>query len=259
MATTQSWFEPALLKETVSSLVAELPLFLITRNSCQAMAFVAGVPAILRHASAQLWHALAHFWQWSNGCFWHSSPHDLQMVAHKSQMALACSLSRAIAATARAQMSTQSIFNAMHCAIIFTSGSCRHEVVHWLQATMQALHASMQALNLWSIIKNLLGERTNELTLNGRSSCQRLASAPCNETRFDLYSLLHLRYAKYVRWPTPNRAAVPRRYGARLGGGIQSASDTTRLWRGGMEAVLSPGFKHRHRYSIAQIKAALPR
>ena len=49
------------------------------------------------------------------------------MLAHNLQMADACSLSRDIAATANAQMAAQSISSAMQRAIIFTSGSRKHE------------------------------------------------------------------------------------------------------------------------------------
>jgi hypothetical protein len=75
------------------------------------------------------------------------------MVAHKLQIAFACSLSRAIADTASAQIPTQSISKVMQCNIDFTSCSCRQEVEQWLHATMQALHASMQSLNFCLDIK----------------------------------------------------------------------------------------------------------
>lgn len=71
------------------------------------------------------------------------------MVAHKAQMAFACSLPRAIAAAAKAHIAAQSMSSAMQRAIAFTSVSVRQAVEQWLQLIAQALQASMQALNLW--------------------------------------------------------------------------------------------------------------
>jgi len=63
-------------------------------------------------------------------------------------MAFACSLSRAIAAAAKAHIAAQSMSSAMQRAIIFTSVSSKQDAAQWLQLVAQALQASMQALNL---------------------------------------------------------------------------------------------------------------
>jgi hypothetical protein len=112
--------------------------------------------AILRQASAQAWHAVAHCWQWPISCFAHSSPQDLQILAHSAQIALACSLPRAIAAAANAQMAAQSMSSAMQRAIFFTSGSCKQAIEQELHAIAHALQASMQASNFLRFITILL-------------------------------------------------------------------------------------------------------
>ena len=68
------------------------------------------------------------------------------MSAQSAQIALAWALPRAMAAAANAQIWAQSISSSMHLAIILTSVSCKQEIAQWLQATAQALQASMQAL-----------------------------------------------------------------------------------------------------------------
>jgi hypothetical protein len=45
----------------------------------------------------------------------------------------------------------------MHLAIIFTSSSARQDAAQWLQATAQALHASMQSVYFSCDISSLLG------------------------------------------------------------------------------------------------------
>ena len=74
------------------------------------------------------------------------------MSAHSAQMALACSLPRAIAPAAKLQAAAQSMSIAMQRAIILTSSSTKHDTAQWLQATTQAWQASMQARNFeWDI------------------------------------------------------------------------------------------------------------
>jgi hypothetical protein len=71
------------------------------------------------------------------------------MSAQSAQIALAWTVSRAIAATASAQICEQSISKAMHLTIILTSVSCKQEIAQWLQAMAQALQASIHALYGW--------------------------------------------------------------------------------------------------------------
>ena len=68
------------------------------------------------------------------------------MSAQSAQIALAWVLPRAMTAAANVQIWAQSMSSAMHLAIILTSVSCKQEAAQWLQATAQALQASMQAL-----------------------------------------------------------------------------------------------------------------
>ena len=72
-------------------------------------------------------------------------------------MAFACSLSRAIAAAAKAHIAAQSMSSAMQRAITLTSVSFKQDTAQWLQLVTQALHASIQALNFSCDIKMLRG------------------------------------------------------------------------------------------------------
>jgi hypothetical protein len=68
------------------------------------------------------------------------------MSAQSLQIAVAYSLSLAMAAAANWQIAAQSMSRAMQRAIVLTSLSFRHEAAQWLHATAQLLQASMQSI-----------------------------------------------------------------------------------------------------------------
>jgi len=137
---------------------------------------------MFRHSWAHAWQARAQAWQWSMACLAHSSPQVWQTSAHALQIVLAFSLPRAIAGAATAQIWAQSMSSAIHRAIIFTSGSCRHEAAQWLHAMAQALQASMQAAWTWCGISISLvnGRRRPALRVAVRwfRSCSRRPRVP---------------------------------------------------------------------------------
>lgn len=96
---------------------------------------------------AQARHTLAHNWQCCASCFAHSLAQASQSSAHIAQTLLEFALLRDMTEAAKEQACAQSISSAMQRAIILTSDSCKHEAAQSLQATKQALHASIQALN----------------------------------------------------------------------------------------------------------------
>ena len=93
---------------------------------------------MLRHSSAQRRQAAAQAWQCAISCLPHSRAHRSQASAHSLQIAVASSLSRAIAPAARVQIAAQSTSLAMQRAMAVTSGSCKQADAQWLQAVAHA-------------------------------------------------------------------------------------------------------------------------
>lgn len=98
--------------------------------------------AMLRHASANCLHALAHFLQWSMACLEHSFAQASHASAHRAHTASKCVPPEAIDVAARRQISAHSKSKAMQWAIGLGLSSIKQAVAHCRQAATHAMHAT---------------------------------------------------------------------------------------------------------------------